>query len=250
MSKKAPQGAFFVAKCYSRRIYIEPMSAKESNYYVYAYLRSRDSDSGPRYSPYYIGKGCGSRAFSSKRSAPAPVDKSFIVFLQEGMTEQDAFNLEKYAISLYGRIDNGSGMLRNLTDGGEGSSGLMMSETAKEKIAQSLTGRKRPPDVVERVTKARLGFRHSQETKEKMSRTRTGRKRKPHTRETKQRISQGKVKYEYEIVDPKGEIYTTCSLNAFCKEHGLHQAHMSATAHCKANGYKGWTARILRKLVD
>ena len=226
------------------------MEAKNNNYYVYAYLRSCESVRGPMYSPYYIGKGRGDRAFNNQRSIAAPVDKSFIVFLQEGMTEQEAFALEKYAISLYGRIDKNSGILWNLTDGGEGCSGLVMPEVTKQKIAQTLTGRKRPRDVVERIAKARIGFRHSQETKQKMSRTRTGKKRQPHTEESKQKISKNKAKYEYEIIDPSGIIYTTRSLNAFCKEHGLHQAHMSATAHGKARGYKGWMVRILKKLVD
>jgi len=230
-------------------IYIEPIGAMNKDYYVYAYLRSYESVRGPKYSPYYIGKGCKDRAFSNQRSIQAPVDKSFIVFLQEGMTEQEAFALEKYAISLYGRIDKNSGTLWNLTDGGEGSSGLVMPENVKQKIAQKLTGQRRPPEVIEKIAKARIGFKHSQETKEKMSRSRTGLKRKPHTEEAKQKISQNKVKYEYEIIDPSGNIYTTHNLNAFCKEHNLHQAHMSAVAHGKIKAYKAWTVRIVRNLL-
>jgi hypothetical protein len=224
------------------------MSQQNRSYYVYAYLRSRDSERGPRLSPYYIGKGSGHRAYGKKRSIAKPSDNSYIVFLEEGLTECEAFALEKYAIALYGRIDKGEGILWNMTDGGEGCSGVIMSQETRDKIAQSLMGRKRPRSVTEKMLQSRAGFRHSEETKRKMSKTRKGMKRQPHTPESKLKISQNKAKYEYEITDPDGNTYITRSLNWFCKDHGLHQAHMSATAHGGANGYKGWQVRIIQDL--
>jgi len=224
------------------------MSTEKKIYYVYAYLRSRDSERGPKYSPYYIGKGCGQRAFDAKRAVAAPVDKSFIVFLEEGLTEAEAFALEKYAVSFYGRIDKGMGILWNMTDGGEGCSGVIMSEEARAKIARALTGRKRPPEVIEKMAKGRTGILHTEETKRKMSESRRGKKKGPHSAAAKQRISEGKAKYEYEVTDPDGNIYTTRSLNMFCKEHGLLQSHMSATAHGERNSYKGWKVRIVQDL--
>lgn len=224
------------------------MSQQNRSYYVYAYLRSRDSARGPRFSPYYIGKGSGDRAYSKVRAVAKPTDSSYIVFLEEGMTEREAFALEKYAIALYGRLDKGNGILWNMTDGGEGCSGLIMSQETKDKIAKSLTGRKRPQSVTEKILQTRAGFRHSEETKRKMSRTRTGRKRGPLTPEWKLKVSQGKSKYKYEIIDPDGNMYTTGNLNQFCKDHGLLQSHMSATAHGEANGYKGWQVRIVQDI--
>ena len=67
------------------------MPSEKKIYYVYAFLRSKDSERGPKYSPYYIGKGCGQRAFGKKRSIPGPKNKSFIVFLEEGLTEKRGF---------------------------------------------------------------------------------------------------------------------------------------------------------------
>lgn len=224
------------------------MSKQNRSYYVYAYLRSKDSERGPRLSPYYIGKGSGRRVYDKKRSIARPADSSYVVFLEEGLTESEAFALEKYAVALYGRIDKEEGILWNMTDGGEGCSGVIMSQETKDKIANSLTGRKRPRSVIEKTLRSRAGFRHSEETKRKMSKTRTGAKKKPHTPEAKLKISQGKAKYEYEITDPDGNVYFTKSLNWFCKEHGLHQAHMSATAHGITNGYKGWQVRIIKDL--
>ena len=224
------------------------MKRQVHSYYVYAYLRKQDSRNGVKFSPYYIGKGSGARAYSIQRAISRPRDNSFIVFLQEGLTEQEAFALEKYAIAAYGRIDKGQGILWNMTDGGEGASGKIMPQEIKEKIANSLKGKKRPLEVILKMIKGKKGFRHSEETKQKMSRARLGKKRTPHSEETKLKISKNKAKYEYEIRDPDGNIYTTQNLNAFCKEHGLHQAHMSATARNEGNGYKGWTVKILREI--
>jgi hypothetical protein len=224
------------------------MSSEKRIYYVYAYLRSKNSERGPKYSPYYIGKGCGQRAFNKKRAIAAPADKSFIVFLEEGLTETEAFALEKYAVSLYGRIDKGMGILWNMTDGGEGCSGVIMSEETRAKIARALTGKKRPPEVIKKMAKGRTGILHTEETKRKMSESRRGKKKGPHSDAAKQRISEGKAKYEYEVTDPNGNTYMTRSLNMLCKEHGLLQSHMSATARGEMNGYKGWKVRIVQNL--
>lgn len=119
------------------------MTQDSSIFYVYAFLRSSASETGPRLSPYYIGKGQEQRAYcQQRRGAPRPTDSSFIVFIQEGLTEEEAFDLEKYCIALYGRIDLGTGILRNLTDGGEGRSGFVVSEDVRRRIADAQKGEK------------------------------------------------------------------------------------------------------------
>lgn len=224
------------------------MARKNSDYYVYAYLRSRDSDRGSKYSPYYIGKGRGDRAFVTKRSINCPRDKSLIVFIQEGITESQAFALEKYAIATYGRLDKNSGILWNMTDGGEGCSGVIVSDETRAKIAKVRIGKKHHPDTCAKISKSKMGQRHSEKTRRQMSESRRGKKKGPHTDEAKRRISEHKAKYEYEIFDPEGNLYSTQNLNAFCKEKGLHQAHMSAVAHGKMKSYKKWTVRIVQEL--
>jgi hypothetical protein len=74
-------------------------------------------------SPYYIGKGQKNRAYAKKRHTPPPSDSNNIVFVSTEMSEPDAFQLEMLLIHLHGRIDKGTGCLRNFTDGGEGQSG-------------------------------------------------------------------------------------------------------------------------------
>jgi hypothetical protein len=94
-------------------------------YYVYAYLRKTDN------TPYYIGKGKGDRAYR-KHNVSVPNDKTKIVFLHENLPESEAFQMEKFYIKKYGRKDVGTGILRNLTDGGDGASGLIVTEYSIE----------------------------------------------------------------------------------------------------------------------
>jgi hypothetical protein len=99
-------------------------------YYVYAYLRKKDN------TPYYIGKGRGRRAFDKRHAISVPNDKSKIVFYQIGLTENDAFKLERAYIKLFGRKDIGTGILRNLSDG-DGVAGYIPTQEILDKILQT-----------------------------------------------------------------------------------------------------------------
>ena len=103
-------------------------------FYVYAYLRKDNS-------PYYIGKGQHFRAWkhSSLDRIRSPIDLSRIVMLETNLTEFGALALERRMIRWYGRKDNNSGILRNLTDGGEGCAGYWVGKKRPEHGAKMST---------------------------------------------------------------------------------------------------------------
>ncbi len=116
-----------------------------SEYYTYAYLREDKT-------PYYIGKGKDDRIYSTNRRIKPPKDKSRIIYLKQNLTEEQAFKHEIYMIAVLGRKDNGTGILHNRTDGGEGVSNP--SEETRRKIGDankiSLKGKKIPEEVIQK----------------------------------------------------------------------------------------------------
>src|SRR5271157_5628100 len=100
-------------------------------FYTYLWLREDGT-------PYYVGKGTGQRAFVNyQRTIFRPVQDERII-VQEHETESEALEAERFLISFYGRIDLGTGCLRNLTDGGEGLSGYLLTAVrAAQKFARN-----------------------------------------------------------------------------------------------------------------
>jgi hypothetical protein len=127
------------------------------DFYTYAYLREDGT-------PYYIGKGRGKRINSMGRKIPKP-PLARRIKLKTGLSEEEAFRHEKYMIAHFGRIANGTGILRNLTPGGEGVSGREPWNKGrpcdyKEKISNSLKGHTRSPESIRKTieTKRQRGI--------------------------------------------------------------------------------------------
>ena len=147
-------------------------------YYTYAYLREDRT-------PYYIGKGKGNRIYYTYKRIKPPKDKSRIIFLKQNLTEEEAFKHEIYMIAVFGRKDLGTGILQNLTDGGEGVSGLSHSEETKRKMSEV---HKNPSEETRRKkSDANKGKTLSDETKRKMSEAHKG---KTHSEQSKRKVSE------------------------------------------------------------
>ena len=171
-----------------------------NKFYTYAYLREDKT-------PYYIGKGQGRRIYSTDRKVKPPKNKLRIIFLKQNLTEEEAFKHEIYMIFLYGRKDLGTGILRNMTDGGEGASGAIRNDETRKKLSEANKGSKNPSygkttskETRRKISAANKGEKHpnygkitSDEAKKKLSDANKG---KILSEETKKKLSdanKGKV---------------------------------------------------------
>jgi hypothetical protein len=107
-----------------------------AGFYIYAYIR----DDG---TPYYIGKGLGNRLYKSHKQhgiyKPKFSEHYKIVVMENNLTEIGALALERFYIRWHGRIDLGTGVLYNKTDGGEGISGYFHTEETKQKMRRKFS---------------------------------------------------------------------------------------------------------------
>lgn len=153
------------------------------HFYVYAYLRSDNT-------PYYIGKGCRSRAYGAHGRTPVPTDKSRIIFLEKDLSDIGACAIERRMIRWYGRKDLGTGILLNRTEGGDGVSGIKHSVEVRLARSTASKGRKHSDETKEKMRLAKLGRRLNEETKLKIKNSCQGNNAgNMHTEEAKARIS-------------------------------------------------------------
>jgi hypothetical protein len=171
--------------------------AMRGKFYVYEHWRP-DRDEC-----FYVGKGHGARANDMRRGR-----NRFHKFIQlklsrlgylvevrliaQGLTEEEAFTIEVERIAMW-HADGAD--LANLTDGGEGSSGLRHTEEQKRAVSAKLTGRIASAEACAKLSAAAMGNQRGLGTKkspEAIERTASAHRGKPKSAEHRAKISAAK----------------------------------------------------------
>ena len=174
----------------------------------YTYIHRRATDGAV----FYVGKGSGGRSHSTQRRnkhwhnivAKHGVAIEIVAYF---FTEEAAFDHEIQMIAEYRRL---SQPLCNLTDGGDGISGLVFTEEhranlsaarvkrttsaeTRAKMSASMMGKKHTPETVEKVRKANIGKVVSAETCAKISASKKGTVTSAETKEKLSRAGIGRI---------------------------------------------------------
>jgi hypothetical protein len=198
--------------------------------------------------PFYIGKGSGKRVYNHKKEALRSLNKkgrksvkiNIIHKLwknnldykeevyKDNLTEQEVFDLGIKLIGLYGRIDNNTGILANMTDGGQKINGMVITEEIKER---------------KRGFKNFLGKKHTDEAKKKISISQTIRFSSVEEREKLSAINQ-KIK--------KQKAFEVCGHEDWlrCKICGNYDDPINMYVHIsKKNKRRSWHRERYNKFI-
>jgi hypothetical protein len=115
--------------------------------------------------------------------------------LLEGISWEDACIVEKGMIADYGRKDLGTGQLVNMTDGGEGSLGIVFSQ--EELLRRSKFGktRKQSPETRKKISESKKGKPGRTKSKEEVAKMLETKKRNGtsgHSLETRKKMSEAR----------------------------------------------------------
>lgn len=193
-------------------------NTNHNDFYVYALIHPTTN------LPFYIGKGRNNRDkshISETKNNKIPHGNRHLFYtikniinnglevvikhLDSNLSEHNAFLKENEYIKKYGRRDLGTGILTNLTDGGEGQSGWHPSEEYKNKMSISTSGnkngmygKKHTSETKELIRKKAIGRKHTELVKKNKSIKMMGENNhfygKKHTDEVRSKIRENSIK--------------------------------------------------------
>jgi hypothetical protein len=207
-----------------------------NEFYVYVHTL-------PDGTPFYVGKGSEGRATSTTgrstwwhRTVKKHYGNEFPHHnvLIENITEADAFAKETEMIGLYGRKDKSLGPLVNMTDGGDGHTGYIMTDESKRKLSDRKKGMKFSEEHKKRLSDAAKNrmLLNPSDTAAKVNSMAKAR------RTFTAAILENTFSKERSVVT---------NVSEFARKNKLHQGHISDVISGSRTSHKKWILIIKRK---
>lgn len=241
----------------------------QNKYYIYVYLDPRKrgkykyDDLCFTYEPFYVGYGFGSRCFHHLRgwyldndTNKSKVNKikkllrlgfdlklGFIIKIKENLFLEEAKSIEIAIINKIGRKDLNKGTLTNLSDGGEGASGRLVTKEERIRASKRLKGRAVSEKVKKQISKSLLGHHVSDETKRKISIKNLNRGMM--SQKTKNKISTS-LKGVKRSIETKSKM----SLSSIGKQNFLGKHHSDLSKRKISKGNRGKKRTIKQNLQN
>ena len=218
---------------------------------VYEHLRNDTNE------VFYVGKGeKKKRAFDKSNRNPHwhnIVNKVgyTVNIVHKGVEQEEAKRIEILLIEKYGRKDLDLGNLVNMTDGGEGALGVIVSEKTRQHLRELNTGKTASEEARQKMSKAQKGKAGwlkgktmSEETRKKISESLKG---KTHTEKSKQKISEARKNMSEETKQKMSDAQKgkTMSEESRQKMSEAHRNKKGVKGYYFNKASKKWNAKIV-----
>lgn len=172
----------------------------QDKFYTYVYFETPQK-------PIYVGKGRWHRAnnhINGKTHSKILAGKirnlrakgiEPVVKIIHTDSEEEAFELETFLITEIGRVDLGTGPLLNLTDGGDGGSGMVHTAETRELMSRKHKGRKKSEQTRSKISA--YAKQRSPEHRMKLSEAAKKQKGKPKRRSPEHCAKISQIKKEW-----------------------------------------------------
>jgi len=146
--------------------------------YVYKHIRTDKNEI------FYIGIGSDStyyraHRFSERNQIWNRIKNKSAVLVEiifDNIDWETACEIEKDLIKKYGRINNNTGVLSNMTDGGEGTLNRVISEETRHMLGSGNSGKIRTEESKKKQSESTKGVKKSKEHSDKIRKYRIGKK--------------------------------------------------------------------------
>lgn len=214
--------------------------------YLYRHIRLDKSE------PFYIG--IGSDELNNYKRAYWAYERNSIwnnivnktdyevEIILDNLTWEQACKKEKEFIKLYGRKNTNSGILANMTDGGEGVLGMRQNAESRLKISKTHKGKTLSKEHKQKIAKGNKNKIVSLETKKKQSKARVGHKQKRESIE-KMQIAQSYRKKKVDQFDLNMNFIKTYNSISELVPFGFYKA---GVIDCCKNRYKSYKQFIFK----